>query len=125
MKNTVFKSFGAILVGIIIIFVFSIGTDVVLEKAGYLNIEHFSSNTGGIIIFAIICRCIYFIAGSFITAKLAPGRPLLHAMILGIIGFLLGMVGLIMSWDKAPHWFPVTLTFLPLPCAWIGGKLKK
>jgi hypothetical protein len=125
MKNTILKTIGAVLVGNIIVFVLSIGTDTALEKVGYLSIENFSSNASWVIVVAILCRCIYFIAGSFVTAKLAPIRPLLHAMILGAIGFLLGIVGAIMSWDKSPHWFPVTLALLPLPCAWIGGKLKK
>jgi hypothetical protein len=48
---------------------------------------------------------------------------MIHAMILGIIGVVLTIVGLIAMWDVPPRWYPVSLIILTLPAAWLGGKM--
>jgi len=123
MKNT-FKSAGAILAGIISVFVLSIGTDTVLEKTGFMKREPFNYNAWWIILLVIIYRSIYNVSGCYIAATLAPNKPMRHAIILGIIGFVLSIIGTVAMWDKPPHWYPISLVILALPCAWLGGRLK-
>ena len=118
------KSIGAILTGFIVVFFLSIVTDIILSKTGIMKTEPFDDNPDWLIIIIIIYRCIYNITGSFVTAKLAPDKPMRHAMIGGIIGFVLTIVGLIVMWDKPPHWYPIMLIILALPCAWAGGKIQ-
>jgi hypothetical protein len=123
MKNKFLKSTGAVLCGFLISVILSIGTDLILEKTGILNTKQFDTNPNWLIIFVIIYRCIYNTTGSYLTAKLAPGRPLRLAMIGGFIGLAISITGTIIMWDVPPHWYPLTLIVLALPCAWIGGKL--
>jgi hypothetical protein len=61
--------------------------------------------------------------GCYLSARLAPNRPMKHAIILGVIGVVLTIVGLIAMWDIPPRWYPVSLIVLTLPAAWLGGKL--
>jgi hypothetical protein len=124
MSNTILKSIGAVIAGLITVFVLSIVTDIILERTGLMKLEPFSFNPWWIIALVIICRCAYHTGGAYLTAALAPGRPMLHAMIIGISGVVVGISGIAVMWNKTPHWFPLTLAVLPLPCAWIGGKLK-
>src|SRR6185312_6529952 len=105
-------------------FVLSIGTDMVLEKAGYMQIEPFSFNSNGIIALVLICRTVYFILGGYLTAGLAPTRPMLHVMIIGIVGLLMNIAGAISLWNNVPHWFPVSIILLSYAGVWLGGKLK-
>jgi hypothetical protein len=65
------------------------------------------------------------IAGAWLTARLAPDRPLFHAMVLGYVGTVLGLVGVVTTWNKnlGPHWYPILLTILSVPQCWIGGIL--
>ena len=60
-----------------------------------------------------------------LTARLAPGKPLKHALILGYLGVALGLVGVIATWNKGlgPHWYPIALVVLAVPQSWVGGKL--
>jgi uncharacterized membrane protein len=127
MNNTM-KSTGAVLAGLIAIVVLSVGTDFALETLGVFpsfkeQSEH-GLYIGWMLVLATIYRSIYAVVGSYLTATLAQNRPMLHAMILGIIGLVLSTIGAIVMWDKSPAWYPISLIILALPCAWLGGKLK-
>jgi hypothetical protein len=80
----------------------------------------------GLFVLATAYRVIYTIGGSYITARLAPNRPMLHAIVLGAIGLVMCLVGAVATWnaDLGPAWYSVALVVTALPCAWIGGKLR-
>jgi hypothetical protein len=65
------------------------------------------------------------VAGAWLTARLAPEKPMRHALILGCAGVVLGLVGLLATWNKGlgPHWYPIALVVLAIPQCWAGGKL--
>jgi hypothetical protein len=46
-----------------------------------------------------------------------------HAIILGVIGVVLTVVGLVVAWDIPPRWYPISLIILTPPAAWLGGKM--
>jgi hypothetical protein len=68
-------------------------------------------------------RVVFNTAGCFVTARLAPNRPLQHALVIGVVGTVLGTAGAIAMWDKGPPWYSLANIFMALPCAWVGGKL--
>lgn len=65
------------------------------------------------------------IVGAWLTARLAPARPMKHVMILACVGILLGLAGLAASWGKGlgPNWYPVALVVLAIPQCWAGGRI--
>src|SRR2546426_578737 len=70
-------------------------------------------------------RIVIGVAGAWLTARLAPDKPLKHALILGYLGVALGLVGVVVTWNKGlgPHWYPIALVVLAVPQSWVGGKL--
>lgn len=70
-------------------------------------------------------RIVISVVGAYLTAKLAPANPMKHAMILGYVGIVLGMIGLLATWNLGlgPHWYPIALVVLAVPQCWLGGKL--
>ena len=70
-------------------------------------------------------RIVISIGAAWLTARLAPDRPLRHALILGYVGTLLGLVGVIVTWNRGlgPRWYPIALAALAIPQCWVGGKL--
>jgi hypothetical protein len=74
---------------------------------------------------ATLYRVVYAIFGSYLTARLAPQRPMKHALVGGLIGLVLASVGAAATWNKGPefgpHWYPLALVVTALPCAWLGG----
>ena len=70
-------------------------------------------------------RITYNILGAYVVARLAPHRPMWHAMVLGPIGFVLSVAGAVATWnrDLGPHWYSITIAAIALPCSWLGAKL--
>lgn len=120
------RSILAVIAGLLVIFVLSLGTDVVLHATGIYP-PWFQRMSDSLFVLATVYRSIYSVLGSYLTARLAPAQPMRHALILGAIGVVLSTVGAIGTWNKAelgPNWYPLTLVILALPLSWLGGKLR-
>jgi hypothetical protein len=123
------RSIGALLAGIFAGITLSLGTDVLLH-ATHVFPPWGASLVGydAALLLATIYRSIYGVAASYITARLAPNRPMLHAMVLGILGLVVTILGAIATWNKGPafgsHWYPIALIVLALPTAWVGGRIR-
>jgi hypothetical protein len=70
-------------------------------------------------------RVIISIAGAWITARLAPAKPMKHVLILGILGTILGFIGVAATWNRGlgPRWYPFALAVLAIPQSLVGGWL--
>lgn len=122
MNNIILKSVGAVLAGFAVVVILSTVTDVILEKTNVMK-QPFDKNPSWFILFVILYRCLFGIIGSWLTAKLAPRNPMRLAMIGGMIGFIISIVGVIVMWDTPPRWYGISLVLTALPCAWLGAKI--
>jgi hypothetical protein len=125
-KNTL-KSIGAVLAGFVAVFVLSLGTDVVLHSTGVFP-PWGERVSDPLLLLATVYRTVYCIAGSYVAARLAPNRPMAHALALGVVGLIASTAGALLTWNKGPafgpHWYPVALIVTAIPCAWLGGRLR-
>ena len=121
----ILKSILAVFAGLVFIFITHSGTDFILESLGIFTPPTQRFDTPCMLWTAIAYRAVFSVIGCWITAKLAPRRPMLHAMILGAIGVVLSIVGVIVNinLDLGANWYPVALVIISLPCAWLGGKM--
>jgi hypothetical protein len=120
------RSIIAVLAGFVVVVVLSIGTDVLLHAIGVLP-RLGDAVSDSLLLVATVYRTIYSVVGSYITAWLAPDRPMKHALAGGVIGLILGIVGVIVTWNGAGmghHWYSIALAVLALPSAWVGGRLR-
>jgi hypothetical protein len=123
------RSIGAILAGFVFVFIVSLGTDELLHIAGVFP-PWGASMIGfdAALLLATAYRILFGIAGSYVTARLAPNRPMQHALVGGVVGFALSIAGAVATWNKGPafgpHWYPLSLVVTALPTAWAGGKLR-
>ena len=108
MNNIILKSVGAVLAGFAVVVILSTVTDVILEKTNVMK-QPFDKNPSWFILFVILYRCLFGIIGSWLTAKLAPRNPMRLAMIGGMIGFIISIVGVIVMWDTPPRWYGISL----------------
>jgi len=121
----ILRSIGAVLAGFLVIVVLSIATDVVLHAMGvFPPLEEPMSDAHLPLLLATAYRIVYGVVGSYITARLAPDRPMQHALLLGAIGLVLSTVGAVVMWDAGPAWYSLAIIAIAMPCAWAGGKLQ-
>ena len=115
----------AVVVGILVGIILTVETDAILHKAGlFPRLGGFTPSRP--LAIATAYRIVYSVVGSYIVARLAPHRPMFHSMISGAIGVIASAAGAIATWNRnlGPHWYPIALVIIALPCAWAGGELR-
>ncbi len=122
------RGVGAVLVGLFAVIVLSIATDIVLHATGIFP-PWGQPMADALFLLATAYRVVYAVAGSYIAARLAPDRPMRHALALGVVGLALSIVGAMATWGRGPAfgpaWYPLALVLTALPCAWLGGVLHR
>lgn len=119
------QSVWAVLAGFLAVVLLSLGTDTVLHLLKIFP-PLGQRMHDGLFVWATIYRTVYGILGSYLTARLAPNRPMWHAMVGALIGMTLGTIGAAATWSKdlGPHWYPLALIATGIPCAWIGARIR-
>jgi uncharacterized membrane protein len=123
--NSIVKSILAVVAGFLTVVILSVVTDAILEQAGVFPPPSEGLFITWMLVLALVYRCIYTIAGGYVTAKLAPQNPMKHVYILGGIGTVAAIAGVIVGWNLSQHWYPISLVITAIPCCWLGGKLAK
>jgi hypothetical protein len=104
----------------------TMGTDAVLHAMGIF--PPLGQPVGDApLLLATAYRTVYSAAASYLIARLAPDRPMQHALAGGVLGLVLSTGGAVVTWNKVgefgPHWYPLALVVLSLPTAWAGAQL--
>jgi len=126
-SSNLWHSTAAVLLGFVAVVVLSLGTDQVLHVLAVYPPWGQPMYDTGLLLLALAYRTVYAIAGSYIAARLAPRHPMRHALVLGVIGFVLSLAGAIATipMNLGPSWYPIALVVTALPCAWLGGVLHR
>lgn len=126
MPRRVGRSIAAVAAGIVAGIVLSLGTDVALHVLGLFPALG-QPMSDRLLALATAYRAVYSVLCSYLTARLAPRRPMLHAMVLGVLGLIVSAIGAATTWNRGlgPHWYPVALVVLALPLSWLGGRLRE
>ena len=127
MNKNPLRSTVAVLVGAVLGIVLSLGTDALLRAVGiFPPLGRLTSDP--LLLLATAYRTVYGVVGAYATARLAPARPMLHALILGLLGLVASAVGAVATWNRGPafgpHWYPLALVVLAMPPAWLGGRIR-
>jgi hypothetical protein len=124
----ILRSIGAVVAGFFACALLSIGTDIVLHSAKVFP-PWGQPMSDPLFVLATVYRTIYTVLGGYVTARLAPYRPMTHVWILSIFGLLAAITGALATWDKGPEfgpkWYPLALVILAIPSVLLGGKLAR
>jgi hypothetical protein len=75
----------------------------------------------GALLFLLAAWLLGTVAGSAVAARIARQRPVLHAMIVGVVQLAFGVFNLVMF--PHPLWFVVAGMALILPAAYLGATM--
>jgi hypothetical protein len=118
------SSVWAIVAGVLVIIVVTTLVDILLHVTHVFPPTD-QPITDALALLATSYRVVISVGGAWLTARLAPDSPMKHAMLLGYVGVVLGMVGLVATWNLGlgPRWYPISLVVLAIPQCWAGGKI--
>lgn len=118
------KSVWAVVAGMLFIIVVTTLVDVALHAAGVFPPMD-QPLTDALALLATSYRVVISVAGGWLTARLASEKPMKHALILGGVGTVLGLLGVVLTWNQGlgPRWYPIALAVLAIPQCWAGGRL--
>jgi hypothetical protein len=117
------RSVGAVAAGLVGIFAVTTAVDAVMHATKVFPAYGAPPMSDALFALAFGYRFVIDVAGSWLAARLAPRRPMRHALVLGGIGFVLSLAGAVAMWDATRAWYPLALAASALPCAWLGGSL--
>lgn len=120
------RSIGAVVVGFLTIAILSFVTgEVVMALFPDAFDAVGRTDNVPILLLTLAYVAVYAVFGCYLAARLAPDRPMRHAMILGALGLIFNIGGTIAVWHTAPAWYFIVSLVLVLPYAWLGGMLRE
>lgn len=121
-----FRSVSAVFVGVLAVFVLSIGTDQLLHQLKYYPPWDQGMHDPVQNLVALAYRCVYAVLGGYMAAKFAPNKPMVHAFALGVVGVVMAFLGFVATngMNLGPRWYPLALIVTAVPCAWLGGEIQ-
>jgi hypothetical protein len=120
------RSVVAIVVGFLVIGVLAMGTDAILKSTvpGVFGPDDRVDSVPWLLVIQVYVFA-YAAFGCWLCARLAPNRPMRHALILGALGLAFNIAGSIALWDKMPAWYHIVALALVMPAAWVGGRIRE
>jgi hypothetical protein len=123
-RHRTLRSVGAVLGGLVSTFIVTTAVDIALHALGIFPPMN-ERMADSLFVLALGYRIPFNVGGSYVAARLAPSRPLRHALALGITGTVIATLGAIALGSLGPAWYSIANIVVALPCAWVGGKLVK
>ena len=120
-------SVGAVVAGFILTALASTAADAVMHAAGIFPRAP-QSMSDSLFALAAAYRALFTVAGGYVTARLAPDRPMRHVWILAGIGLVAGLAGVVAYYtiggaELGPAWYAISIPVEAIPCVWLGGRL--
>jgi hypothetical protein len=63
--------------------------------------------------------------GCWLAGRLAPGRPMAHALAVGVLGLILNVASAWAVRDAHPAWYLAAGVLTTMLWAWLGGRLAE
>lgn len=118
----ILRSIAAVLAGIFTVVALSVGTDLALQNS-VLPAMNSAQAAPPLLALALSYRTLFGVLGGYVTARLAPSRPMTHATVLGGLGTLAAVGGVVAMWQWGNHWYSIALAVLALPQTLLGALL--
>ena len=119
------RSIGAAVAGFLTVVVLSTVVDQIFHMLGVYPPWGQPMPDPGDNALALSYRIVITVFGGWVTAHLAPHRPMMHVLILASIGFVIGVAAAVatipLHWG--PAWYPILIPITGLPATWLGGWL--
>lgn len=120
------RSVIAVVAGFLVIGALALGTDQIIRTTvpGVFGPGNRVDSVPWLLFFQMYVF-VYAVFGCWLAARLAPSRPMRHALILGALGLVLNIAGSAAMWETAPAWYHIAAIAIVMPAAWVGGRIRE
>lgn len=126
--KSIFQSIVALIAGYL---VSAILTGVTIAVLGAIFPESYKAENIAWVVFNVIYGCAFAVIGGYVVARLAPTRPFIHAIVLGVLMAVFALItGYAMSsappspeYANQPGWYYPVLAITVLPSILLGAWL--
>ena len=119
----------AVLAGLFVNAILSSATDMILVAVGVFPPLHEFGNpaffSDSLLLLALLYRTAFGVFSCYLTARLAPRRPMTHSLALAGIGFLIGVAGALATWGVWQSWYSLAIIAVTLPSGWLGARIAQ
>ena len=123
------RSIWAVAAAFLLVIPVTLGIDHILHLTGVYPPYGVPMTAPGQYLLALSYRVALGIFAAWLTARLAPWKPMKHVWIQAGIGqaiALLGIITAVLHPEKfGALWYPVVLALTVIPTAWAGGQLHR
>jgi len=121
------RSIWAVAAAFLLVIPLTLGTDHIFHMTGVYPPYGVPMVGVGLYLLALSYRIVFGVFAAWLTARLAPWKPMKHVWIQAGIGQVISILG-IMPAVQHPEiygevWYPVVLAITVIPTAWFGGRL--
>lgn len=119
------RSVMAVVAGFVLIGALSVGADALVHQIAPGAYEGTRLTSVPWLIATQLYVAVFATFGCYVCARLAPNRPLRHAMVLGALGLVFNLFGSFARWSDVPVWYHVVGLVMTMPYAYLGGWLRE
>ena len=119
------RSVLAVFAGFVVVVVLSLGIDEILHLLKVYPPWGEPMWDPALNALALSYRVVITVLSGYVTARLAPRKPMKHVLVGGLIGVALGIAGVLgaMKISMGPLWYPIAIAVTGFPSVWLGGML--
>ncbi|HYD54063.1 MAG TPA: hypothetical protein VEA99_15620 [Gemmatimonadaceae bacterium] len=120
------RSVVAVVVGFLVIGALAFGTGMLLQLMSPAQFDARGTPTTTVQMLVQLAYVgVFATFGCWLTGRLAPSRPTLHALVVGVLGLALNIPSAIALRDSHPAWYLATGLLTTMLWAWLGGRLAE
>lgn len=120
------RSILAVVAGFVVIGILAFGTGKLVQSTSPSEFDASGTPTTTLMmIVQLLYVGVYATFGCWLAGRLAPSRPMLHALIVGVLGLALNIPSAIMLRDTHPAWYLAAGVLTTMLWAWLGGRIAE
>jgi hypothetical protein len=118
------RSVLAVVAGFLIIGALAIGTGKLVQSMVPAQFDAAGNpTTMPMMLLQLLYVGVYATFGCWLAGRLAPSRPMTHALVVGVLGLMLNVPSAIALRGTHPMWYLVVGVATTMLWAWLGGRI--
>jgi hypothetical protein len=120
------RSIVAVVVGFLVIGALAFGTGKLVQATWPAQVDAAGSPTTTVMMLVqLLYVGVYATFGCWLAGRLAPSRPMRHALAVGVLGLALNVPSALVLRDTAPTWYLAAGVLTTMLWAWLGGRIAE